>query len=97
MHCPNSVHRRPKAKYSRGFVNWLGRADIRRDEDVRPTQKWTFRDHYPDYSRVLPPLYLVHSHRLLEALRHELTAVREQEPLPAAQPAHRVRDQDLPT
>src|SRR5437899_10893315 len=45
----------------------------------------------------LPPPHLVHPHRVLEALRRELTAVREQEPLPAAQPAHRVRDKDLST
>src|SRR5437870_7880999 len=32
----------------------------------------------------LPPPHLVHAHRLLEALGHELPAVREQEPFAAA-------------
>src|SRR5436309_7295051 len=45
----------------------------------------------------LPPPHLIHPHRLLEPLRHELPAVREQEPLPAAQPAHRVCHQNLPS
>src|SRR5439155_17962678 len=44
----------------------------------------------------LPPPHLIDPHWLLEPFRYELAAVREQEPLPAAQPPHRVRYQYLP-
>src|SRR5438093_4373085 len=44
----------------------------------------------------LPPPHLLAPHWLLEPFRYELAAVREQEPLPAAQPPHRVRYQYLP-
>jgi hypothetical protein len=44
---------------------------------------------------LLPPSYLIHAHRLLEPLRHELPAVREAKALTGAEAAHRVRDEDL--
>src|SRR3990172_4165688 len=43
------------------------------------------------------PAGLVQPHRVLEALRHELPAVAEVEPLAGTQPAHRVRHQYPPT
>src|SRR5713101_4406153 len=46
-------------------------------------------------SYVVAPAYLRDAHRLLETLRHELAAVREEEALAAAQPAHRIRHQYL--
>src|SRR5439155_17959630 len=45
----------------------------------------------------LPPPHLIDPHWLLEPFRYELAAVREQEPLPAAQPPHRISHQDLPS
>src|SRR6266516_1483404 len=52
---------------------------------------------YRTSSSAIPPPHLIHPHRLLEALRDELPAVGEEEAFPDAQPAHRVRHQDLPT
>src|SRR5439155_16649030 len=50
---------------------------------------------YRTSGSAIPPPHFVHAHRLLEPFRHELAAVREQEPLAAAQPTHRIRHQDL--
>src|SRR5439155_20079455 len=44
----------------------------------------------------IPPPHLIQPHRLLEPLRHEFPAVREEEVFAAAQPANRIRHEYLP-
>src|SRR5438128_9404932 len=76
---------------SRRFVNQVRTCGLRETRTYTPPWNGPSRDHHPEHSRVIPPPHLVQPHRLLEPLRHELTAVREQEPLAGHELAHDVR------
>src|SRR5439155_19920260 len=80
---------------SRGFSTRLGRGVVRRARTYTPPWNGPSRDHHPAHSRVVPPPYLIHPHRLLEAFRDELAAVCEQEAFARAQTPDGVGDEDL--
>src|SRR5438093_8978246 len=50
---------------------------------------------YRTSGSAIPPPHFVHAHRLLEALRHKLSAVGEDEALARDESAHHVGDEDL--
>src|SRR5439155_18999473 len=79
---------------SRRFVNQVRTCGLRETRTYTPPWNGPSRDHHPEHSRVIPPPHLVHPHRLLEPLRHELPAVGEEERDPAALASHR-RDNPL--